>query len=153
MCSSCTGKIGRHTAQEHERRRAKMRDPTGEEQEQRCVGQIGGFGMMVTVKISAVIDSHNNHHQTAQDVDGSDALFWSGFSKGCGFLVNWCGCGHNVVSLMANICKRSMANKAIAKKISLFYVFKLLFINNLATIGDGFACIGYTTGMGNIKLL
>ena len=51
--------------------------PAGEKQYGCCGSHIGGIGTRTgeIEKIAAMIDSHNEHYRTAQNVDGIDALF------------------------------------------------------------------------------
>src|SRR3569833_2055443 len=100
MCPAGSGKISRHAAQEHERRCAKMGYKPGKEQERCSIGQVRRLRMMITIKIPHMVDGHNDHHQTAQNVDRGDALFLSGFSKCCGFVINRSDGGHKAVSLL-----------------------------------------------------
>ena len=50
-----------------------MRDPAREEQSWRCLCQIQWIEEGIGEKISRVIEGHQNHHETAQQIDRGEA--------------------------------------------------------------------------------
>jgi hypothetical protein len=59
---------GRNPGQKDEHRRTVMRDPAGEEQ---CgVGDVARIGAARTEEVAGMVERHQDHHQTAQQIDG-----------------------------------------------------------------------------------
>ena len=63
------------TGAEHEHRRAEVGDPARQEDRRRRPRQVLGLKLhrLEVDEVAGVVDGHQHHHQTAQDVDGGDA--------------------------------------------------------------------------------
>ena len=65
--------IGADAREQHERRRAEVRDPARQEQGRAGLRQVERIEARVREEIADMIQRHQHHHQPAQDIDGSDA--------------------------------------------------------------------------------
>ena len=73
------GEVGTRAGQEDEDRRAEVSDPAGEEEKRRGFGKVGGLGLGHE-EFTAMIEDHQNHDETAKEVDAAQA--YSGVARG-----------------------------------------------------------------------